>query len=540
MSDRANRRPGNANRTGGATPTRFATAIGGADRPFPPGDYPLVIVGSGPGGLQLSYSLSRLGVEHAVISSDPAPGGMFRRWPFFQRLLSWTKPYAPVERGSRAYERYDWNSLLAEEPENRALQAGLMDGTSYFPSRPEMERNLASFAERTGTAVRYDCRWESTRRESGADGDRFVLATSDEEYRCRVAVFAVGVAEPYTPPTPGLDRVPHYAETRPAETYAGKRIFIVGKQNSGFELASGLLPWARSIVLASPSPAKMSVVTRSLVGIRARYLQPYEDHVLAGGVSVLEASIDRIEPDGATLRVTVRPSAGGDPVTFEVDEAIAATGFVTPLRDLPALGVASYGSSRLPAQTPFWESATLPGIYFAGTISHGAAGLKKHGMPANSGAVHGARYNARLLAGHLAEKHFGVPHASRRLAEEEVMPFLLDEIRLAPELWHQRAYLARVVSLDADRGIIDEGFAPLASFLDAGGSDAIATTIEANAEGAVYPVLYLRRDGRVEERALPGHPLHDFGTPEHRRALSSLLAEVGIGAAEFSPTATTR
>jgi hypothetical protein len=202
--------------------------------------------------------------------------------------------------------------------------------------------------------------------------------------------------------------------------------------------------------------------------------------------------------------------------------------------------VASYGSSRLPAQTPFWESATLPGIYFAGTISHGAAGLKKHGMPANSGAVHGARYNARLLAGHLAEKHFGVPHASRRLAEEEVMPFLLDEIRLAPELWHQRAYLARVVSLDADRGIIDEGFAPLASFLDAGGSDAIATTIEANAEGAVYPVLYLRRDGRVEERALPGHPLHDFGTPEHRRALSSLLAEVGIGAAEFSPTATTR
>ena len=42
---------------------------------------------------------------------------MFRRWPFFQRLLSWTKPHAPVERGTRAYERYDWNSLLGDEPE---------------------------------------------------------------------------------------------------------------------------------------------------------------------------------------------------------------------------------------------------------------------------------------------------------------------------------------------------------------------------------------------------------------------------------------
>ena len=40
-----------------------------------------------------------------------------------------------------------------------------MDGTSEFPSRPEMEANLAAFAERAGVAVRYGCRWESTRRE---------------------------------------------------------------------------------------------------------------------------------------------------------------------------------------------------------------------------------------------------------------------------------------------------------------------------------------------------------------------------------------
>ncbi len=513
-------------------------APGGRDaRPFPPGEYPLVVLGSGPGGLQLSYALTRLGVNHAVISADPAPGGMFRRFPFFQRLLSWTKPYAPVERGTRAYERYDWNSLLAEEPGNRALMARLMDGTSYFPSRPEMELNLATFAERAGIAVRYDCRWEATRREPTETGDRFVLETSDGEYRCRVAVFAVGVAEPYTPPIPGLDRVPHYADTRPAETYAGKRIFIVGKQNSGFELASGLLPWARAIVLASPSPAKLSVVTRSLVGIRARYLQPYEDHVLAGGVAVLEASIEGIEPagEGETLRVTVRLSAGGDPVAFEVDAAIAATGFVAPLRDLPALGVATYGASRLPAQTPFWESATVPGIYFAGTISQGAAGLKKHGMPANSGAVHGARYNARLLAEHLAEKHFGVARARRHLAERDVLPFLLEEICRAPELWHQRAYLTRVVSLDPDRGIADDGILPLAHFLDAGGSDAVAATIEANAEGAVYPVIYVRHSGETEEHVLPGHPLHDFGTDEHRAALASLLAGLGVASSE-APT----
>ena len=74
------------------------------ERPFPPGDYDVVVVGSGPGGLQTSYWLRRLGVRHAVVSQDDTPGGMFRRFPVFQRLITWTKPYAPVEPGNREYE----------------------------------------------------------------------------------------------------------------------------------------------------------------------------------------------------------------------------------------------------------------------------------------------------------------------------------------------------------------------------------------------------------------------------------------------------
>ena len=144
-------------------------------RPFPPGEYPIVIVGSGPGALSVSYWLSRLGIQHAVISADPGPGGMFRKWPFFQRLLSWTKPYAPPERTTREFERWDWNSLLAREPELRGIAAEFMDGTSDFPSRPEMEANLTAFADRAGIAVRYGCSWESTRREETADGERLGL-----------------------------------------------------------------------------------------------------------------------------------------------------------------------------------------------------------------------------------------------------------------------------------------------------------------------------------------------------------------------------
>src|SRR2546430_4173628 len=74
---------------GGSAQARERDAEGRlTERPHPPGDYPVVLVGSGPGGLQISYSLSRLGVKHAAISADENAGGMFRKWPFFQRLRS--------------------------------------------------------------------------------------------------------------------------------------------------------------------------------------------------------------------------------------------------------------------------------------------------------------------------------------------------------------------------------------------------------------------------------------------------------------------
>src|SRR5437867_4541204 len=250
-------------------------------KPFPPGRYPVVIIGSGPGGLQTSYALRRLRVEHAVLSADAGPGGMFLRFPLFQRLITWSKPYAPAARGTRPYAWYDWNSLLADDRAHQALVPEFMDGSSYFPSRGEMARGLTTFARRARLAARYGCRWEATRKT----GDGFTLVTSDGEYTCRALVVAVGMAEPWKPDVPGLDLVPHYVRTRAPRTYADQRVVILGKRNSGFEVADALLPWARQIILLSPRPALLSIQSRSTAGVRARYLLPYEDHVLGVGSS---------------------------------------------------------------------------------------------------------------------------------------------------------------------------------------------------------------------------------------------------------------
>jgi thioredoxin reductase len=479
----------------------------------------VVVVGTGPGGLQASYSLRRLGVDHALLSQDEAPGGMFRRFPVYDRLVTWTKRHAPAPRGTRPYEWYDWNSLLLEPPDTAPALGDHMEGLTYFPSRSEMAQSLADFAVHGRVRARYGCRWEGTRREDHG----FVLTTSEGEYRCGAVVFAIGMTKPWKPPIPGLEEVPHYVDAKGPASYAGRRVLIVGKGTSGFELADGLLASARQVILCSPSPTTLSLLTHSLSGARARYLQPYEDHVLGGGTFVLDSAILGIERTAAGWQVrTGRTTAPGE-IVFEVDDVVAATGFTTPLVDLRALGVRTTLQGRIPFQTPFFESATVPGVFFAGTVSQGSPGLKKYGRTSNSAAVHGFRYNARLLARHLAETRFGLHVPRRGVRAESVVAYLLAEATRGPELWHQPSYLARVLSLDPGRGVRDEGILPVAHFVDAGGPDAVAITVETDPTGDVHPAVYVRRAGKVEEHLMDGDPLHNFETDGHRSRLASII-----------------
>src|SRR5204863_3603363 len=91
--------------------------------------------------------------------------------------------------------------------------------------------------------------------------------------------------------------------------YEGRRVFVIGKRNSGFELADGLVPWARQVMLRSPRPVQSAVLASATV--RVRYFQPLEDHAWGGGTLALDAAIERIERHGDGFRIhacgTTRP-----------------------------------------------------------------------------------------------------------------------------------------------------------------------------------------------------------------------------------------
>ena len=164
-------------------------------------------------------------------------------------------------------------------------------------------------------------------------------------------------------------------------------------------------------------------------------------------MTILDAAIGSIGPlAGGGFEVVVRPTGGGDELRFEVDEVIAATGFVAPILDLPALGVTTFGQAGCRRSRRTGRACPCRGV-LRRDDRQGAPGLKKHGLPSNSGAVHGAiqrpgprgphRGDAVQLAAGDGAAVDRVGRA-RGLAGRRVAS--------SPELFHQRAYLARVAS----------------------------------------------------------------------------------------------
>jgi thioredoxin reductase len=425
-----------------------------------------VIIGAGPAGLQLSAQFQKDGWDHVVLEAGETAGTFFRTYPRHRQLISINK----IHTGSADPEfnlRADWNSLLTDDP---AKLFGRYS-SRYFPAAEDLVRYLADFSR--GLPVLYGQRVTRISRDS-----TFVIETSDRTIRAHRVVVATGVSQLYVPEIPGIELCERYDtfDTDPA-SFTDQRVLIIGKGNSGFETADALVEHAAVIHVAGPHSIKLAWQTHYVGHLRAVNNNFLDTYQLKSQNAVLDGTIEQItaRPDGG-FRIRFRYARTVEAIReIEYDRIIACTGFrfdpsIFDATCRPDLVI----NDRFPSQTSAYESANVPGLYFAGTLTQ-----QRDFKKSTSGFIHGFRYGTRALSRVLAQRHHDTPWPSSTLeaTPEAITDAIIARINVTSALWQQFAVLADVITL-ASPAYLEE--VPVAYLRDGGLGDgpALAVTLE--------------------------------------------------------------
>ena len=399
-----------------------------------------VIIGAGPAGLQLAALLEAEGRrDYLVLEESDAPGAFFTRFPRHRQLISINKPHTGTD-DAELNLRMDWNSLLSDDPALRFTTYT----ERYFPDADLMVRYLADFAAKTGVKVKYNARVTTV----GRDPDGFTLTTEDgETLRARAVIVATGVSRQYRPDIPGFELAEGYDRMSvDPRDFLDQRVLIIGKGNSAFETAENLMETTTLIHLAGPSSIRMAWRTHYVGHLRAVNNNFLDTYQLKSANAILDGTVKRIERDGAGFKVTFSFSRVDEVVKeLTYDRVLACTGFAFD----PSIFDGSCRPElvirdRFPAQTPAWESANVPGLYFAGTLSQ-VRDFKK----STSGFIHGFRYAVRALHKILERRYADTPWPAEKLdgTAASITDAIIARINRTSALWQQFGVLADVVTV---------------------------------------------------------------------------------------------
>jgi hypothetical protein len=226
---------------------------------------------------------------------------------------------------------------------------------------------------------------------------------------------------------------------KPAEHYRDKRVLIIGKGNSGFECAKDILNEAASIMIASPSPVRLAYQTHYVGGVRSVNDILIENYQLKHNAAILDCVITSIERAADSYIVNVAyEHANGEREALEFDAVIAATGFTGNFDFLDEAIKPAKLHGKFPEIDGAFQSRDVDGLYFCGALTHG------HDFRSfsSSGFIHGFRYNALILAQHLAER-LGAAETRPQIAPEEFAGQLLQEFEEDAGIYLQPGYVGR-------------------------------------------------------------------------------------------------
>jgi hypothetical protein len=326
---------------------------------------------------------------------------------------------------------------------------------------------------------------------------------------------------------------------------------ILGKGNSAFETADYLVEHAACIHVVSPNPVRLAWKSHYVGHLRAVNNNVLDTYQLKGQNSVQNADIVRIEKTETGYAVTLLyTKTKGETRVIEVDYVIGCVGFRMDSRIFAdSVAPRTVRDGKYPELAPDFQSVNVPGLYFAGTLTHAFDFAK-----ANSGFIHGFRYNVAGLFRILERDREGKPWPSSTLEKtSDVATLLIQDLLKSSALFHQPGVIANVVDLSgpeltyvremprdyAASAIVPKHGAHLAVTLEFGHHE-IPDPFDANDapnESTIFlhPVFrYLRQGELVSELHLRQDLENQWDTRDNLRSLTTWLFQVcGLGRPEL-------
>jgi thioredoxin reductase len=401
----------------------------------------IIIVGAGPGGLQLAYYLEKNNMDYIVLEKNEKSGSFFAKYPVHRKMISINKVHTGIE-DPETNMRFDWNSLLTDDY-SLLLKKYTKE---YFPSSDDVVEYMNEYSEVNNLKIVYDAPVHTIRKD-----ELFEVETPKGTFTCEYLVMATGVSKPYIPNVPNIHYARNYTElTQDFTAYANKRVLVLGKGNSAFETADSLIPYASLIHCISPTPLKLAWETHFVGNLRAINNNFLDTYQLKSQNGVINGEIAEIQKEGDQYRVTVAyGNANGEVEELMYDEIIVCTGFrfdtdIFEESARPSLVI----KDKFPAQKSNWESKNIENLFFAGTITQ-VRDYKK----STSSFIHGFRYNSKCLYHILDTKINNAKWVSESVEErtiEAITDKVIKNINRAASIWQQFGFIGHVLAYDDD------------------------------------------------------------------------------------------
>lgn len=390
-----------------------------------------LIVGSGPGSLQMAHYLQSASREYLILEASDGVSSFFRQYPRWRQLISLNKRHT----GKNSLDhnmRHDWNSLLSDpspanpDAKNSYSEFNVTDVPkqllfrSYskllWPEADALVKYMETFASEMNLKVRFNSRVSKISKEGG----RFFLQTPDKLFCSERLFVGTGLQKPTVLPTdleidarwPGnIETYGNHSTNR--EDYESQRVLIIGRGNAAFEVAQNIMHATQYVhMVARRGRIKLAWETHYPGGVRTIHNSILETYMLKSMDLLWEEDFSKVklsyknglwyvdevpDPDEEDFEHKVENPDTSEPSEEGYHRVISCVGwtFDRSIFDGTAMPKSTQHKNyegKFPLLNHRFESVSIPDLFFVGTPMHGHDYKQAAG-----GFIHGFRYLVRGL-----------------------------------------------------------------------------------------------------------------------------------------------